>query len=451
MIVAMESIWRQFSQIADRTLGSRLKFPTIISSNDKLCVACSGGTDSVCLVLILAARFPAHRLVVLHYNHNTRGQETEEDEQFVRHLANALELDFFTEKRLEGALSEHHLRQVRYAFFSRMMAKIGSRFLFLAHHANDVIETMLMRLARGSTEIAAPKYCQLFQDGTYRVRPLLSIFKQEIVDLFTQHRIPWREDSSNRQPHYLRNRIRRIIPLFDHIFADRDWKSGFLLTHRYLEEDASCLNQMAEELCTDFQKLNLQNIFHGAIIRRAIQFWLGDLSLTRTCFEEIFRAIICNDSAKISISPETFIKIDKKILHRVSHPGNDFKIRFNNWQFGELYLPTGYKLSREIVPFSEQNLSSEGLNISTIYIHGENCTKITIRTWQPGDRYRPINAPTKSLKKLFSEKKIPVQRRSSLPILCDEKGAIIWVPHLPPADFVKVHNNYALKITFSST
>ncbi|MDR1906974.1 MAG: tRNA lysidine(34) synthetase TilS, partial [Puniceicoccales bacterium] len=129
----------------------------------------------------------------------------------------------------------------------------------------------------------------------------------------------------------------------------------------------------------------------------------------------------------------------------------DLKINFQHWQSGTLYLPTGYKLIREIVPFSQKNIDIEILNTSVVYVDSQRCTKISVRTWQYGDRYQPINAPTKSLKKLFSEKKIPTDQRSLLPVLCDENGSIIWVPRLPPANFVKVQNNFALKITFSST
>jgi tRNA(Ile)-lysidine synthase len=447
----MEHSWRAFVGIINGEIGHRLEFPADFAGNKKLCIACSGGVDSICLSLATAARFPVRRLAILHYNHNTRDQETDGDEIFVRQLANDLGIDFFSEKRFNGTTTEEVLRKARYDFFSRVIAKLGSPYLLLAHQADDVIETMLMRLARGSTEIAAPKYCQPFADGTYRIRPLIHIFKQEIIDLFTENQIPWREDSSNYADEYLRNRIRKLVPQLDPIFAERNWKRGFLLAHRYLEEDASCLQKMAEVLCTDSQKLDLQNVPHVAIIRRAIQFWLRDCPLPRPCFEQILDAVIGNHSTKINIHAQTFIEIDRKILFkRIEYP-HFFKIDFQNWQSGTLYLPTGYKLTREIVPFSSQDLLAEELNSSVVYVDNEKCGKISMRTWHYGDRYRPINAPTKSLKKLFSEKKIPADQRHQLPVLCDEKGAIIWIPYLPPADFAKVRNNFALKITFSST
>jgi tRNA(Ile)-lysidine synthetase-like protein len=447
----MDYPWQQFAATVNRTMGSRLTFPDFPIPDEKLCIACSGGMDSVFLALALAAKFPAQRLAILHYNHNTRGQESDGDEQLVADFAGALNLKFFAEKRQRGPISEDILRRARYAFFSRIMAEWGSKYLFLAHHGDDAIETMLMRLARGSGEVAAPKHCQSFADGTYRIRPLLSIFKGEIADLFRKNQIPWREDSSNQGSNYLRNRIRQMIPSFESAFKKRNWKEGFLLSHRYLEEDALCLNPMAEALCTDPEKLDLQKFPQAAIIRRAIRFWLRDLSLTRPCFEQIFDSVIQNRSAKISIDSETFIRIEEKVLHRRRRPPNVSKINFKNWQFGILYLPTGYKLTREIVPFSPQHMTSEGLNISLVYIDPKDCSGLSLRPWSPGDRYCPINAPNKSLKKLFSEKKIPLHRRHELPLLCDGKGAILWVPNLPPADFVKVQNNFALKITFSST
>ncbi|MDR1303205.1 MAG: tRNA lysidine(34) synthetase TilS [Puniceicoccales bacterium] len=451
MMGRVDDVWQEFARVVDREIGARLGIFPAISPNDRLCIACSGGIDSVCLALALAAKFPADRLAILYYNHNTRGRETDDDARFVSHLASALGVAFFTEKRSEGPVSEDALRAARYTFFSQIMAEIGSKFLFLAHHADDVVETMLMRLARGSAKIAAPKNCQPVRDGTRRLRPLISVFKQEIIDIFTKNRIPWREDSSNQSEGYLRNRIRKIMPLLGFIFRERDWKSGFLLAHRYLEEDASCLNQMAENLCSNPQKLDLQAVAHPAIIRRAIQRWLHDSPPTRPCFEQILTAVTQNRSAKISVKPKIFVEINGKILHKKTKFSNFFEINFKYWQWGTVYLPTGYKLTRAIVPFPPQNFPGENLNTSVIYISGENNTKIFIRARLPGDQYRPINAPTKSLKKLFSEKKIPANQRSTLPVLCDERGAILWVPHLPPADAAKVQKNYALRITFSST
>jgi tRNA(Ile)-lysidine synthetase-like protein len=444
-------MWQEFVRIVDREIGARLSVFPVISSDERLCIACSGGVDSVCLTLALAAKFSENRLVILHYNHNTRGQETDDDARFVSHLASTLGVAFFTEKRFEGPASEGALREARYTFFSRIMAEIGSKFLFLAHHADDVVETMLMRLARGSTEIAAPKYCQPRRDGTCLLRPLITVFKQEIIDIFIKNRIPWREDSSNRSEGHLRNRIRKIIPLLGPIFRERDWKSGFLLAHRYLTEDASCLNQMAENLCSNPQKLDLQTVAHTAIIRRAIQCWLDDSPPTRPCFERILKAVTQNHPAKISVNSEIFVEIKGKVLHKTTKFSNFFEINFKYWQWGTVYLPTGHKLTRTITPFPPQNFPGEDLNSSVIYINGEKNTKFFIRTRLPGDQYRPINAPTKSLKKLLSEKKIPAHQRSTLPVLCDESGSIIWVPHLPPADALKVRKNYALRITFSWT
>jgi tRNA(Ile)-lysidine synthase len=451
IIFSMDHIWQAHARAINREIGSRLLFPSDFFSDRRQCIACSGGIDSVCLVLATAARLPAQQLAIFHYNHNTRNRETDEDEMFVRQLADGLGIDFFSEKRSSGATAEEVLRRARYDFFSRTMVKLGSPYLLLAHQADDVTETMLMRLARGSSAIAAPQYRQLFADGTCRLRPLIHIFKQEIVDLFIKNQIPWREDSSNRRDEYLRNRIRKLLPQLDHIFEGRNWKRGFLLAHQYLEEDAACLQQAAEALCANAQELDLQGVSQAAIIRRAIQFWLRDCPPPRPCFEQIFNAVIQNYPAKISVHGQMFVEINRKILRKSLKSTNNFKIDFRNWQQGVLYLPTGHKLTGKIVPFSAQDLHSQTLNSACIYVNYEKCEKISIRSWRHGDCYRPINAPTKSLKKLFSEKKIPADQRPLLPVLCDERGSIIWVPHLPPADFVKVQNNLALKITFSST
>jgi tRNA(Ile)-lysidine synthetase-like protein len=242
-----------------------------------------------------------------------------------------------------------------------------------------------------------------------------------------------------------------MLPQWDQIFGKRSWRKGFLLAHTYLAEDTAGLNQMAEALCADPQKLALHNVSQPTLLRRAIQFWLRDCSLSRSCFEQILGAVLKNSTAVISLDHQTTIKVEQGILQRRQKVKNVPKISFKNWQNGELYLPTGYKLTREIVPFSPEQISLEPLNTSTVYVDERQCSSILLRPWQPGDRYKPINAPQKSLKKLFSEKKIPEPIRHQLPVLCDAQGNIFWVPGLPPADFVKVQKDFALRIIFSST
>ncbi|UPA28602.1 MAG: tRNA lysidine(34) synthetase TilS [Verrucomicrobiota bacterium] len=414
---------------------------------ERLCLACSGGADSVLLVLIFAGTLPPKQLAILHYNHNTRDRETDADADFVQQLAEALQISFFAEKRTSGIQTEDTLRRDRYAFFAKTLKKIGSHYLLTAHHANDLVETMLMRLIRGSSEIAAPKNCQKFGDH-FRVHPLLGIRKQEILDFLTKNKIPWREDPSNHSLNYLRNRIRQLLTNFDSAAQRTHWESGFVLAHRYLEEDSACLDALAQSCVQNGTQLDLREVPYPALARRAIHLWLRQ-PISRTCFEKILTHLDSKIPFRITLNPHFELVIQNRIItkkiFRLSVP-----YKFTNWTTGTLYLPTGYRLIRSNST-REQIFTESQLNRTCVFLDPQYCSHITVRTWLPGDRYRPFKSHEKSLKKLFSDQKIPREERHQLPVLCDSKGRILWVPGFPPADFAQVRGEFAQKFTFSST
>ncbi len=261
----MKSQWKIFSEKAISNFREKIKLPNI-NMDEKFSLACSGGIDSIFLLLIISSIVDKNNLLILHFNHNTRGIETDKDEEFVRSISNELSIKFFSEKRKLCKYTEESLRNDRYSFFNKIMKKVHSKYLLTAHHANDIIETIIMRLARGSSEIAAPKFFQKFNDHHYRIRPLLQVTKKEIIHFFKKNNIPWREDGSNLDQTYLRNRIRKTVKDYDQIFCDRNWENGFILSHRYLEEDSDCLDSLAKNYYTDDDVLDLNNVKYNAII-----------------------------------------------------------------------------------------------------------------------------------------------------------------------------------------
>ena len=212
-------------------------------------VACSGGSDSVCLVLLLFAHFPHQRgqMRVAHFNHGLRGIESDEDERFVEDLTLELELKFSQKKwnrEEQGRVSMETARKARFEFLRRIQNECNSRILLLGHQLDDVAEMMLMRIARGSDAggLAAPRPIQEFRDGFVHLRPLLDLSHSEIVDALTEAGVEWKEDSSNRSGKYTRNRLRKeVIPLLRSA-SPQDAIRGAGRTRELLEEDDDALN-----------------------------------------------------------------------------------------------------------------------------------------------------------------------------------------------------------------
>ncbi|HUG13320.1 MAG TPA: tRNA lysidine(34) synthetase TilS, partial [Opitutaceae bacterium] len=167
-------------------------------------VAFSGGADSLTLLLLLWAHWPERRggLVALHFDHRLRGAESDADVAFCREVCGALDirLEVGTAdwSREPDGISEADARDARMAFFKEAMSEVGVALLFLGHQKNDIAETMLMRLARGSGAggLAAPRPVARHGAATH-LRPLLTLAHAEIVEALRAAGLEWREDATN--------------------------------------------------------------------------------------------------------------------------------------------------------------------------------------------------------------------------------------------------------------
>lgn len=204
------------------------RFPAVVRDNlDRLrkdaagpgVVAVSGGADSVALTRALAQFYPADRLVVAHLNHQLRGPDAEADAAFVAGLLP--ELRHFTESadvRADAAGNnlEATARRVRYEFLARTARTVGADWVATGHTLDDQAETVLHRLIRG-TGLRGLRGIAAGRDlvpGIRLVRPLLTVSRAAVVAYLRAVGQPWREDSTNADPTFTRNRIRHeLLPL----------------------------------------------------------------------------------------------------------------------------------------------------------------------------------------------------------------------------------------------
>lgn len=185
-----------------------------------LIIGVSGGPDSLCLLDVLAAlaEKQAFQLHIAHVNYRLRGAASDLDEVLVRERAAAYDIPctvFRPKKTVKGNLEET-LRDERYAFFERLRKKLGYGRVAVAHHEDDQAETVLLRLLRGAglQGLAAMRS----QSGAI-IRPLLSMSRQDILQYLEERGLPYREDESNGDRRFMRNRIRHeLIPLLERDF-----------------------------------------------------------------------------------------------------------------------------------------------------------------------------------------------------------------------------------------
>lgn len=194
-------------------------------------LAVSGGVDSMTLLHALASASRQDlALVVAHYDHGIR-PDSAEDRRLVASQALHYGLQFEHEEgRLGAHVSEAVAREKRYAFLDRIAKKYNAQAIMTAHHKDDVIETMIINLLRGTGR----KGLSSLRSTSRIVRPLLSASKADIFSYAEQHNITWREDSTNSDPTYLRNYIRHeLLPLARKRSASVDDDFLAIATHMY--------------------------------------------------------------------------------------------------------------------------------------------------------------------------------------------------------------------------
>lgn len=224
----------------------------LIPTNSSIIVGFSGGPDSVFLLHFLHQLRKERNLMLYaaHLNHEWRGAEADEDAVFCKAMAADLEIPFIALRLSElsspptyDGSREAQGRAARRQFLTTVQQKVGADLIALAHHADDQQETFFIRLIRGASlsglTSMAPKTDQY-------IRPLLGIYKNQILDYLHEHNIPYRTDNSNLESDYLRNRIRAtVIPALR--AADTRFDQTFEQTLTRLQETEKFLEKLTED------------------------------------------------------------------------------------------------------------------------------------------------------------------------------------------------------------
>ncbi len=296
---------------------------------ERWAVAFSGGADSTALLLLLWAHWPERRgrLVALHFDHGLRGKASREDAEFCDQVCADLGVKAVLGrwKRPPKTASEATARAERFGFFQRELSRRRVKALWLGQQQDDVAETLLMRIARGSgtAGLAAPRPLHEHTGGgRTHLRPLLTLKKSEIVEALVAAGAKWREDASNEGGDFFRNRLRRdVLPQWCEA-AGRDALAGAGLSRELLAEDDAALEQWLGRLgpVKSDGALDLK-VLRGvprAIVRRALYRWLGiqpkSGELSRQGFERLLAAVELGRDTRQSLGRTKFARIRKGVL-----------------------------------------------------------------------------------------------------------------------------------------
>lgn len=473
------SVWPRRAEAVARALtldslhaGAIAEIRHAAAGGEPVALACSGGADSVALVCTLWAQFPELRgkWLVLHFDHRMRGAASAADARFVAALARGLGETAVIERwgavdRSHG-ISEEQAREARFAFFARAMEAHGARVLVLGHQADDVIETMLMRLVRGSgtAGLAAPRPVHRRRDGTVRVRPLLGTEGAELRRLLSRAGVPWREDASNAKDTFLRNRVRRRVLPALRAAAQRELVRGFLASRLYLEDDDAALGAWLAELGGSGPEPDWPALAGRprALARRAVQAWLAGTGLggqlARPAVEDLAAAVAAGSRHRLSAGARGFLAFDGRSLRLEVPAGRPEPAWENGFRLpipGEVRAADGSTLTavRRRVSAGLRRALRDGRYspVDTAFVAVTD-HELFVRRRQAGDRYRPLGAPGRQrLQDMFVNRKIPRHLRDSLPVVCTGGNQPIWVPGLPPADDMAVGRGTKLVVQLTYT
>ena len=387
-------------------LLSMIRQYDMLSPGDSVICAVSGGADSVALLfaLYLLKDRLGIRLEAAHFNHRLRGQESDEDEAFVRGLCSQYDIPLHVgtgevkagKKGLEAAA-----REARYAFLRGLPGKIAT-----AHTADDNAETVLMRLIRGT----GLKGLGAIAPVSGRViRPMLLTNRQEVEDFLAVWGLPHREDSSNAGDDFLRNRIRHsVMPLLRG--ENPGISLGLSAMARRLRQDEESLQSQLEPELPPVSRLRQ---LPPALQSRYLERFLKQSGIPEPEQSHIGAARALLDTDKPSA--------------RMNFPGGVTVARdYDRLMVLEAQAPP--EKSQVSVPGAAE-LPEWGIRVCCarepnggfgVSIHGS----LQVRSREPGDSIR-LSGGTKSLKKLMIDHKISAPQRSRLPILADDNG-VLW-------------------------
>ena len=440
----------------------------------RVLVACSGGADSVFMLCQLWAHAEAFgiQLTVAHYNHRWRGEHAERDAKFVEEMSRQLKCPFVTEARPENepATTETSVRPLRIRFLRTAAQAHGCQCIAFGHQQDDILETQLQRLARGSGTdgLAAPRPVHLFEAYPTHIRPLLHLRASVIREALQKSSIVWREDDSNKNVEIFRNALRHsVIPNLRDALG-HDVSKGAARSRVLLEEDAVALNQIARKSFPEafegskWLELDALRCAPRALTRRALTAWLSrhslGTSLSAAAVDQLIDAVYAGKKTFRLSAGAFFIVADATAIRIESTQSADTLLEPCSLRVGEsVTLSTLAVLKTKIVPVDEtlrKRFSERAIDVTCeAYIALANEQIFQIRARRPGDTFRPLGAPgTKKLKNWFIDRHIPVRERNRLPLVVTNSGVIVWVPGLPPADDLKINasTKTALKLTYKT-
>lgn len=460
-------IYRKFSITAAEKCG------IVKDVSTRVVAAVSGGSDSICLLILLSEYLGRENVICAHFNHKLRGDEADRDENFTRQIADKLGITFICGEEdvgkyaLENKLgTEEAARKLRYEFLRNAATEAGSGTLIATgHNAGDRIETVIFNMARGSSIDGLKGIDYRTKDGI--VRPILDITKAETEEVCEHYGITPMYDSTNADTVYTRNMIRNdVLPYLKNVFGET-FEEHVLHLSDSAAADSDFLNiqtiKAYEECCSEyeepFRKITLDTdkyaVLHAAMKKRLVRYILSKVkdengNLIFPEFTGIYSSMI-ESACELADNVRTGKRIDLPL--GVKCITEAYGLSFIH----ETCLDRGQQRISERLSFLVKQCEGTPDQIANMVRNKKEnqeifdadkiislfgCGfKIELRTGMPGDHFTPFGAQGgKSLNKFYIDKKISKCEREYMKVAA-VGNEILWVPNIRRSAVAPIDKN----------
>mgnify|MGYP004628971855 CR=1 FL=1 len=417
--------------------------------NNYVVIGVSAGPDSMCLLDLLQKK--TTKIVVCHINHNVRKESIEEEEYITKYCQDKnIILEKTTINNYQENNFENEARKKRYMFYEEILKKYNSKTLLLAHHGDDLIETILMKISRGSNLEGYAGIKEISNVKNYQIiRPLLKYTKEDIINYNKSNNIKYYNDSSNQSTNYTRNRYRlNILPLLKK--EDKNIHKKYLKYSKTLIEYDDYIKREVKRNINNVYKDNIINIdnlnkLDTFLIKNILYNIMNNIYqnknniITDRHIQNII-SLLNNTKPNIKIdlpnNKEIVKEYNKLIIKDKTSDIKNYKIEFND------------KIEIENLIIEKIESEDDDSN-SVCRLNSKDITlPLYIRNREDGD-YIILKGSNnrKKIKEIFIEKKLPLKKRNNYPLLVDSNNNIIWIPNIKKSKFCnKKSENYDIII-----
>ena len=394
----------------------------LIKPQDRIAVAYSGGPDSTSLLLILRKLYPD--TAAIYVNHNLR-QDSEDEEKFVRQFCAKHTIELHVEQmhwKKRPAGLEEEARKRRYRHFEKVAKQVGFSRIALAHHQDDLVETFLLRLLRGTGPRGLPGITS--SRGKY-IRPLLCLSRVEIEQFLADQCVETYSDPSNKSLQFQRNRVRReLLPYLESQFNPAV-RAAILRSAAWLEEQNSLIDELTQPLTKHIfedkqgvsvdKKIFLESSLpvQKELIRKALIKADPSFRTSSGTFRNILKAI--ETSSNVELTGFLMVQCTPERIHFSQKTGQAGFLEIDVTGTGIYPFPP----AKTSLKFSV--IENKGLSFSRhiAFLDAEKAAfPLTIRNWKKGDSFHPLGMKgTKKLSDFWIDRKVARTKRKKIPLI----------------------------------